>query len=369
MSDNAVPLCAWTLTAATILPALMRDDLKRFTKILLALGLLFQSIAFIANMGDGSAFHMPHTTVTEMLKVDESFEALSLAAYISGLLFLMTVIILETPDSSGGALWDIINSTPGRAIGIINEDLSWLFWRVSNPNAPFSKFYADSIERKLNRGRPHRTLGQHAFSRASAFFSQGDRIVKFSKEGHEKYDYLKRYVASAQATIVDYGCGSLRIGQHFIRSQAPLRFWGLDVTDRFYKDGLSLIGQELIAAKQPLLRTIDATSLSEVRSALPDLVYSVAVMKHVPRGELEVFWKNILSFLGPDSIAIIYGDISETEMRTAAKNWAYPQSDILAIIERLAPGATVDAEILGNPRHFAGKRFYPSRFIVTLGQT
>ncbi len=368
MSDNVVPLCAWALTAATILPALMRDDLKRFTKILLALGLLFQSIAFIANMGDGSAFQMPHTTVTEMLKVDESFEALSLATYISGLLFILTVIILETPGSTGGALWDIMNSTPGRLIAIIDEDVSWLFWRLSNPNAPFSKFYADSIERKLDRGRPHRTLGQYTFSRASAFISQGDRADQFSKEGLEKYNYLKKYVSSPDATIVDYGCGSLRIGQHFIRSQAPLRFWGLDVTDRFYEDGLSLIGSELVAAKQPLLRKIDAKSLSEARSALPDFVYSVAVMKHVPRSELEIFWSNALGLLGPDSTAIIYGDISETEVRTAAKNWAYPQSDILAIIKRVAPDATIDVEILGHPRYFAGKRFDPSRFIVTLGQ-
>ncbi len=362
--DDVVPLVIWVLTVAIVLPILLRDGLKSYTKAMLGLGLVLQTISFVANLGDGSAFNMPHSTVTEMLKVNESFEALSLAAYISSLLVILKVIVFETKDSPSGVLWNLINTTPGRAVGIIGEDVSWLMWRMANPRAPFSKFYADSIERKLDRGRPHKTLGQHTFSRSSVIFSQGDRAQQFASEGHDKHDYLARYVASPDTTIVDYGCGSLRIGQHFIRSQKPRRFWGLDVTDRFYNDGLALIGEALAGVKQPQLRKIDEKSLREVRAARPDLVYSVAVMKHVPRAELETYWDNILGLLLPGSTAVVFADISEVEMRTAAKNWAYTQDDVMKIIKRLAPSVKVEVEIFGTPLYFGGKRFDPARFVI-----
>jgi hypothetical protein len=366
MSDDIVPLGIWLLMAATILPALLRNNLKVYTKLMLAVGLMLQSISLVANLGDGSAFNMPYTSVSSMLMVNESFEVLSLAAYMTSLLIILGAIAVESPGSSPNVLWELINTTPGRAIGIMGEDVSWLWWRAFNPRAPFAKYYADSIVRKLDRGRPHKTLGRFAFNRSSVLFSQGDRRRQFAGEGRDKYEFLAKYAISPNAMIVDYGCGSLRIGQHFIRSQAPHRFWGLDVTDRFYTDGLALLERDLVETKQPQLRPIAEESLSEIRAALPDLIYSVAVMKHVPRSELETFWKNILGLLQPGATAVVFADVANVEMRTAAKNWAYPQDIILALIQRIAPLATTEVEIFSTPLYFGGKRFDPARFIVTV---
>ncbi len=365
LADDVIPMVVWVLTASTILPALFRNNLKTHTNLMLALGLLLQSISFVANLGDGSAFTMPYASASGMTMVNESFEVLSLAAYLSSLLIILAAISVEMPRSSSGVIWQFINTTPGRAIGMLGEDLSWVWWRAFNPKAPFAKYYADSIERKLDKGRPHKTLGKHAFSRENVLFSQGDRTTQFAREGRDKYDYLKNYVGSPNAVIVDYGCGSLRIGQHFIRSQAPHKYWGLDVTDRFYRDGLALLDQSEVNAKRPELLRIDTSSLAAVRAASPDLVYSVAVMKHVPHSELETYWRNILGLLGAGATAVVFADVADFEMRTAAKNWAYPQHVILALIKRILPDTHVEVEIYGAPLDFGGKKFSPARFIIS----
>jgi len=366
ISQNGVAIGVWLLTLVAILPAIGRGYLTPAAKSLLTLGLIFQTVSFIFSMARGSLFRISFVSIAQALNISEDFEALALATYASSLIMILILIALEISKSTGRLLWDVINTTPGRAIGIIGEDVSWLFWKLSNPRAPFSKFYADSIERKLNRGRPHKTLGQYAFSRDSVIVGLGDRIKQFPEEGLNKYNYIAQFLRSPDDTVVDYGCGSLRIGQHFIKSQVSHRFWGLDVTDRFYNDGLALIPPEVVDTKQPQFRKIDASSLAEVRASEPDLLYSVAVMKHVPPGELEVYWQNMLGLLRPGATAVIYGEISDTGIRNAAKNWAHSRNEILAIIERFTPGVSVEIEISGGPMFFAGKRIDPTVFILRM---
>jgi hypothetical protein len=120
-----------------------------------------------------------------------------------------------------------------------------------------------------------------------------------------------------------------------------------------------------VNAKQPELLRIDTSSIAAVRAALPDLVYSVAVMKHVPHSELETYWRNILGLLGAGATAVVFADVADVEMRTAAKNWAYPQHVILALIKRILPHAHVEVETYGAPLDFGGKKFSPARYIIS----
>jgi hypothetical protein len=40
---------------------------------------------------------------------------------------------------------------------------------------------------------------------------------------------------------VDFGCGSLRLGQHAIRYLDRSNYWGVDLTDSFIRAGIDLL--------------------------------------------------------------------------------------------------------------------------------
>jgi hypothetical protein len=93
--------------------------------------------------------------------------------------------------------------------------------------------------------------------------------------------------------VVDYGCGSLRVGAHFIRDHDPECYFGLDVTNDFYEYGKELIGEELLRQKRPRIATICPESLEAAAAFAPDILVSTACAFHVHPDEKGVYIENI----------------------------------------------------------------------------
>ena len=51
--------------------------------------------------------------------------------------------------------------------------------------------------------------------------------------------------------LIDYGCGSLRVGAHFIRYLDPGCYFGLELAEGLYEIGQEVIGRELLDGKFP----------------------------------------------------------------------------------------------------------------------
>ncbi len=362
--DDTVTLAALALTILVVLPALAGKRLLSSSKFLFGLGLVLQSVAFVADLGDGSTFQFPGAGDLLMSALDRSFQTLGLAAYVGGLILIAVPLLFANPGAAGRRLWQFLHSTPGRMAAIVWEEIGFGIWRLRHPGAPFADYYAYNIQRKLDQGTPHRTLGQHAWSSAAATFNQGDRVERFASEGVQTFNDIVALRPRSGGSVVDYGCGSLRIGQHFIKLLEPGEYWGFDITDRFFNDGLAMLPKDLLAAKTPKLHVIGKESLASAAAAKPGLVYSVAVMKHVPREELDAYWSNILGLLQPHSVAVVYFDVAGKETRTAAMNWAYTEAQVRGLIGRIKPGMPVRFEILGAASSFAGIPFRQARVIT-----
>ena len=364
VADDIVTLLVWVMTIAAIVPALGSAKVPASSKLLLGLGLALQSIAFTADLGDGSIFHFPGASDPVMLAIDESFETLCLAAYVGGLLLIAIPLLFARPSAAGRQLWAFLQSTPGRAAAIIWEEASWSIWRMRHRGKSFANYYADSIERKLDRGAPHRTLGQFKWKRGAPVLSQGHRIAHFRRKGLRTFHQLLAFRPQGAGAVVEYGCGSLRIGQHFIDLLDPGEYWGFDITSRFFRDGVAMLPEGTIAAKAPELHVIGPDTLATAAAAKPGLIYSVAVMHHVPRAELARYWGNILALFQPRSVAVVDFDMAEHEMRTGGKNWAYSEKQVRGIITGIRPDAPLRFEIHGSTSSFAGAQFHRARVIV-----
>jgi hypothetical protein len=219
-------------------------------------------------------------------------------------------------------------------------DLHFAHWRRRHPGGSFADYYVDEVRRKLARGMAHKTLGKRDRKGGGREYDREG----FARSGRRNFALLGAYGLRPDDLCVDYGCGSLRVGQHAMRFLEPGRYIGLDVADIFYRDGVELLGPELIAARRPLLATISEPSLLRVERMRPRFIYSFAVLHHVPPAEIPDFLYSIARLAGPGTTVCIQFEESDRIRRTAPKSWSYPADYLIVRLSRVLPYARIGVD-------------------------
>jgi SAM-dependent methyltransferase len=218
-------------------------------------------------------------------------------------------------------------------------DREYRQFRKANPGARFGDFYAQKALESINRNIPHATLGKRLRSGQ-----------EWPQAGVKQLQFLKRQGLKPHHRLVDFGCGSLLVGQHLIRYLDPGHYWGLDITDVFIEMGVEQLPPGLLAEREPRFRIIDPSVLEEARRIEADFVYSRAVLRHVPPEELSEFFTRIMSLLGKKTRLLITGITASSIARVSPNSWAFPESLIREHVERC--GGT--AEFEAKPGHIEG---------------
>ena len=237
----------------------------------------------------------------------------------------------------------------GKLAGLLAE-VRFRVWRLKHPGASYGAFYAQTIARRLACGGAHKTLGARN-SRAKPVEGLRPRIgLQHQRQrGRETFDWLRAHGLQSNSVCIDYGCGSLRTGQHLIGFLDPHCYWGLDLVDDFYRDGLTFLEPSLIAGKQPELAIIGPESLAAARAAAPSFIVSNAVMQHVPPAELESYLSVIVSLMGSKTLAAISFKCAGTLRRTGANTWTYPLEDVRKTLAAIDPQIVTQVDPLGQP--------------------
>ena len=241
----------------------------------------------------------------------------------------------------------------GQAAGLL-ADARFALWRRSHPQATYADFYAHRANLRLERGGAHKTLGLRHYEADPVQGAVAHLPEEFATRGRRYFKWFHERALRPDMVCVDYGCGSLRVGQHFIRHLDPGCYIGLDVIDRFYVDGLKLLGAETVAAKRPYLRRIDPKTLEFVARRNPNLIYSTAVLQHVPPRELEDYFRAILSMMGPRCVAVMNFKRTPATRRIGSSAWTQSAGDLIAAALRAEPDlrhAVLDDDRNDDPSH------------------
>jgi hypothetical protein len=229
----------------------------------------------------------------------------------------------------------LINRIPGaRWVGSWLGEHRYRRWRRRNPQGDFSQFYVDHVLSSIGKGKGHPTLGTRGFTKTKPG-AVSWTPESFAQRGCEQWAYYARVTNLAtEDKCVDFGCGSLRVGQHAIRQLERGCYWGLDVTDAFVSTGLKLIEPSLLAEKQPHFAIIDDASIEQVAAWKPKALFANAVLQHVPPPELPTFFRRVGRLLAPGAIAAIVFIADSSITQVKAMSWAYPD-DVLtsAVLE------------------------------------
>lgn len=238
-------------------------------------------------------------------------------------------------------------SLPGvRAVPIWLCDQRFRRWRKRNPGGTFADFYVADAERKLRKGRHHSTLGARGWATKGSCEIDWDSR-SFAGRGLVNWRQIVNLGLQRDMRCVDFGCGSLRLGQHAIRYLAPSGYWGVDLTDSFIEAGIRLIPPELIESNRPRFGVIGDELLAEIREWSPDFIFANAVLQHVPPDELPAFFRRIAAMMTSSTRTYVLFVSDSRVRRVKAVSWAYPPALLEEQARAAVPGAgvrTIDGE-------------------------
>jgi hypothetical protein len=198
-------------------------------------------------------------------------------------------------------------------------------WRLFHPGSTPEEYYARSIAGRVLRG-DHPAIGAQA------------RSVRAPTE---LLDILLTYGLEPGHVVVDYGCGSFRLGKALIEHLDPGHYWGLDVIDEFLESGMALLEPELKAAKRPNARVISPENLAETAAARPDFIISWHVCSKVPPSRLTDYFGKIVSLMGPSGVALVHFPESARRLRQSRFSWAETRETIARAIRQIDPALDI----------------------------
>ena len=224
---------------------------------------------------------------------------------------LVQFLVTKEQDADGYSHLD----SKGRLQRISRRNRLFAQWLKNNPERSFQDYYGYVIGQSLDQGLAHPTLGKN--------------LIAGRVYGEHGKGMLKRLISlglKQNHICVDYGCGSLRIGCHFIRHLDSGCYWGLDVNERFLRDGEELIGQDLRLRKSPNLHLISDETIAQARTARPRFIFSKSVLLHVHPNELATYFDRITRLMAKHTKAVIDATIAEQTVQIEALSWAYSKT-------------------------------------------
>lgn len=208
------------------------------------------------------------------------------------------------------------------------QDAAYLAAKTLDPGLTFAQFYMGRVLELIEDGKDHATLGPKLTSGKSLM-----------QAGEKSYAKLKKLFPPAPATkVVDYGCGSLRLGAHYIQDLSPGCYFGLDVTTGFLDYGKEMLGEAVLAQKAPRFAAISPQSVAQAAKFGADLVLSTAVAHHVHPDDSRFYFDSLKTMAGKPG-AILYFDMAVTEgagFRYKHRCWARPLEYFLEALSPLA---------------------------------
>jgi pentatricopeptide repeat protein len=199
--------------------------------------------------------------------------------------------------------------------------LDYALWSWRNPGKTFKDYYAESVTAALEGKKQHASLGP---------------VLKAgrSETALRTFRELKEQGISPGDTVVDYGCGTLRVGRSFIEFLEPDRYIGMDIDQRILDAGLRSLPAELLAAKRPVLEVISFESLARVAARRPKWVFAKGVLQHVPPKEVGEFFANVSQLVHAGAVAFIFARCAEESTAVSSKTWLHDLDQLQAAAAR-----------------------------------
>ncbi len=124
-------------------------------------------------------------------------------------------------------------------------------------------------------------------------------LEKSQKDGAEWLKFLIKNGLKKTDKVLDYGCGSLRLGKTLMEFLEPGKYVGVDISDHFYNLGKKhYVNSKIINEKKPRFFIINSNDYEKFMTNKKfDYIYSSWVLMHIPPYELNNYFQNIFPLM------------------------------------------------------------------------
>ena len=188
---------------------------------------------------------------------------------------------------------------------------------ISDPKSSYRTYYIEVEKEKMRRMRKQRGEG-------IAKNVIDTRVADAS--GQSWLQFLVGCGLKPSDRVLEYGCGSLRLGKRMIEFLEPGHYVGLDITDFFYAAGIeNYLGQSTLEAKKPLFAVIDSEEHKRIgRSFKFDVGFSTLALMHVPPAEIDEYFRNVLGLMHSKSVFYFDFQPSLFALKKNSLTWGMP---------------------------------------------
>ena len=250
-------------------------------------------------------------------------------------------------------------SNLGRRIDIVLTDCVYWILRRFDPNLTMGRFYARLGIWVIRLGFAHNTLGPNVSVQADEGTSHKVVVPTMnSASGKPRFEQLLDLGLKPDDVVVDYGCGTLRVGRYLIDFLEPGAYWGFDLNDDLLDIARTMLGTDRLRDKRPNILRISDRHLAECAAARPRFVMSIAVLMHVPPRDLDDYCRKMTALGGPRTIYYLSFSVASVTTRTAGTTWSYARDEVVAAFQRHLPEHEITTQLLIVKGHFKGETLH-----------
>lgn len=146
--------------------------------------------------------------------------------------------------------------------------------------------------------------------------------------GSLQFDFLRSQGLRPEHRLLDFGCGTLRGGRHFIAYLDAGLYTGLDISPAALAYGRELVEREGLSAKAPKLVLGLGQDLRfvELAGARFDVVLAQSVFTHLPPELIAEAFAHLRTVMAPDARFYFTYHHAPQVTRTGLKDFRYPLS-------------------------------------------
>lgn len=161
---------------------------------------------------------------------------------------------------------------------------------------------ATAVLRWQYRRRPYSEYYAAAMQVRTAYdpkFAVGGR---WDEIGRLQFDFLRSQGLQPSHRLLDFGCGSLRGGLHFIEYLDEGGYYGVDISAQALEAGRAFLRERGLEGKRSTLRLTHDLSFADYEGRTFDFIIAQSVLTHMPLEDIETLFANVHKLLHPDSI-------------------------------------------------------------------
>jgi ubiquinone/menaquinone biosynthesis C-methylase UbiE len=168
-------------------------------------------------------------------------------------------------------------------------------------------------------------------------------------------DYLKAKGFLPHHRLLDYGCGALSAGIHFIGYLDADRYVGVDISRAVLEEGLRRVASAGLEAKGPRVHHIDQGNMDAVPSETFDYLWAQSVVTHMPLPAIELMLRQLRTFMHAESKFYFTFARSEQDPRHSQwKDWWYDLATIEAVVRGQGFQMNVQTDWVHPDDHLGG---------------